>query len=142
MNTRNLIVKLAGISLVALAGGASALTACSGDNSNGNPAPTQNDSGSATDSTMMMGDDSSMGGDSTSSSSSGGDSSSGGMDVVTIDTGGCISDAANCNSCYTASQAMTDPYNACSPYTVNCSPFKNSTRITGLSSDGGVPLVP
>jgi hypothetical protein len=141
MNTRSLILKLAGVSLVALAGGASALTACSGDNSNGNPAPTQNDSGSATDSTMMMGDDSSMGSD-TSSSSSGGDSSSGGMDVVTIDTGGCISDAANCNSCYTASQAMTDPYNACSPYTVNCTPFKNSTRITGLSSDGGVPLVP
>jgi len=139
MNTRKLVMKLAGVSLVALAASAGSLAACSGDNSNGgNPAPTGNDSGSATDSTMMMGDDSSMGSDTSTSTDTGG----GGMDVVTIDTGGCVSDASTCNTCYTASQAMTDPYNACSPYTVNCSPFNNSTRITGLSSDGGVPQVP
>lgn len=144
MNTRKLFLKLAGVSLVAISAGAASLVACSGDSSNGgNPAPTGGDSGSSSDVTMggdtSPGDDSSMGSDT--GTSSGGDSG-GGMDVVTIDTGGCMSDASTCNTCYTASQAAVDPYNACSPYTVNCVPFSNSTRITGLSSDGGVPLVP
>ena len=142
MNTRKLVMKLAGVSIVALAASAGTLIACSGDNSNGgNPATTGGDSGSGGDVTMggdtATGDDSSMGSDTSTSGDSGG-----GMDVVQIDTGGCVSDASTCNTCYSASQAATDPYNACSPYTVNCVPFSNSTRITGLSSDGGVPLVP
>ena len=139
MNTRNLILRLAGVSLVSVAASVAAV-ACSGDNSNGNPAPTQNDSGT-TDSTTS-GDDSSTGDDSSmGTDSSTGTDSGGGMDVVLIDTGSCVSDAATCNSCYNATQAAQDPYNACTPYTVNCTPFDN-TRITGLSSDGGVPLVP
>ena len=97
---------------------------------------TQNDSGVGSDVTTS-GDDSSMGLD-----TSNGMDSGAGMDVVIISTDGCVSDAANCNTCYTATQAAQDPYNACSAYTVNCTPFDNKTRITGLTADGGVPAVP
>jgi hypothetical protein len=34
-----------------------------------------------------------------------------------------MSDAATCNSCYSATQAAQDPLNACAPETVNCIPF-------------------
>jgi hypothetical protein len=88
---------------------------CSSSNSN-NPAPSSREGGA--DSTAS----SSSGGGSGSSSGSVGDSS-GGADVPVIDTGSCVSDASNCNSCYTAQQAASDPLNACAPSTVNCIPF-------------------
>jgi hypothetical protein len=46
---------------------------------------------------------------------------------------------SNCNSCYDPAQAMKDPYNACSPYTVNCTPFDNKGRVPGFPN---VPQVP
>ncbi len=135
MNTRTMIFRLAGISLVAVASSALAI-ACSGDDNNSNPAPTQNDSGMGADVTMT-GDDSSMGSD----TSTPGDSGMG-MDVVIISTDGCASEASTCNTCYNATQAAQDPYNACTAYTVNCTPFDNKTRIMGLAADGGIPSVP
>jgi hypothetical protein len=135
MNTRTMFFRLAGISLVAVASSALAI-ACSGDDNNGNPAPTQNDSGTGSDVTMT-GDDSSMGTDTSTSTDSGT-----GMDVVIISTDGCVSEASTCNTCYTSTQAAQDPYNACTPYTVNCTPFDNKSRIMGLAADGGIPAVP
>ena len=133
--------RLALLATIALAAAATGL-ACSGDNSSGgNPAPTVMDSGAATDSTT--GTDTSTGGDSATPDGGSDPGDSGGtIDVVIIDTGGCVSDASVCNSCYTATQAQQDPYNACSPYTVNCSPFDNKTRTPGFGTSGGVPQVP
>jgi hypothetical protein len=137
MNTRTMILRLAGISLVGVAASALAI-ACSADDNNGNPAPTQNDSGMGSDVTMT-GDDSSMGTDTGNTVM---DSGTVGMDVVIISTDGCVSEASTCNTCYTATQAAQDPYNACTAYTVNCSPFDNKSRIMGLAADGGIPSVP
>jgi hypothetical protein len=107
-----------------LASSAAALVACGGDDSNANPQPQQHDSGTGVDGSMT--------GD------SGGNSDSGGnMDSGLPDTGNCVSDAATCNSCYSAMQAAQDPYNACAPSTANCVPFANGTRVPA-----NVPRVP
>jgi hypothetical protein len=104
--------------VVAIVAAASAVVvACSGDDNNGNPQPTV-DSGMQGDSTMPMGDDSSMPGTDSSMVS---DST-----TPPIDTGACKSDGGTCNSCYTAMQAMQDPYNACNAYTSKCIPFDPS----------------
>jgi hypothetical protein len=48
------------------------------------------------------------------------------LDTNLPDVGSCVSDAATCNSCYTPAQ---DPLNGCSPWSVNCIPFDNATRV-------------
>jgi len=108
--------RLAIIALV-VTGSAALAYGCSSNDTGNNPGPSSHDGG-GTDSTAS----SSSGGGSGSSSGTVGDSS-GGADVPVIDTGTCTSDAAACNSCYTAAQAAQDPLNACAPETVNCIPF-------------------
>ena len=120
MNTTK-ISRLAAIALF-LGAASSAAVACSGDDNNGNPAPST-DSGTGSDVTMQ-GDDSSMGTDSTTPP---GDSTSP-IDAPSLDTGSCKSDGGTCNSCYTAAQAAADPYNGCSTYTAACIPF-DPTRV-------------
>jgi len=115
------ISRIAAVALF-LAAASAAAVACSGDDNNGNPAPTT-DSGMASDVTMQ-GDDSSMGTDSTSPI---GDSTAP-VDAPSLDTGSCKSDGGTCNSCYTATQAAADPYNGCTVYASTCIPF-DPTRV-------------
>jgi len=124
MNTRKIVLNLGAVSLLAL-GASLGAAACSGDSSSNNPTPTQTDSGMGTDSTMMMGDDSSTGDSAATTDSSMTTDSGTVQDTSLPDVGNCMSDASNCNSCYTPSQ---DPLNACSPYTANCVSF-DKTRV-------------
>lgn len=119
MKTYKLALRFLSIAAIA-AVASSVAVACSGDDNNGNPSPTA-DSGSGNDGTMT--EDSSNGTD----SSNGSDTSTA-SDGPSLDTGSCKSDAGTCNSCYSATQAAADPYNACSQYTANCIKF-DSTRV-------------
>jgi len=119
MNSHKLSLRLAYLALAATAAMATAY-GCSGDDTSNNPGPSSHDGGGSDSTASSSGG--SSGGSSGSSSGTVGDSS-GGADVPVIDTGSCTSDAATCNSCYTAAQAAQDPLNACAPETVNCIPF-------------------
>ena len=112
--TRNLSLRLTLVASVALFGVVSAY-GCSSSSGNGNPGPSSHEGG--TDGTASSSGGSSSGG------SSSGSSNESGADVPIIDTGSCVSDAATCNSCYSAAQAAQDPLNACAPETANCIPF-------------------
>lgn len=114
--------KLARVAAIGLAATLASVlaVACSGDDNSGNPQPTT-DSGAAPDGTTP-GDDSSTGSDSSTVADTGS------IDALSLDTGSCKSDASTCNTCYTAGQAATDPYNACSQYTANCVSF-DPTRV-------------
>ena len=112
MKSSTLFAPLAAVAIILSA--AAGLGACSSDDSS-NPQPVVRDSGTAADSTT--GGDSSTGGDTGTM-----------MDSAALDTGSCMSDAASCNSCYSPTQNMADPYNACSSATANCIKFDN-TRV-------------
>jgi hypothetical protein len=118
MNFRTVSLRLVTFALVACAASVTAY-GCSGDDSNAGPSASSNEGGDSTASSSSGGSSGSSG----SSSGSVGDSSGGTDAPVIIDTGACASDAATCNSCYTAMQAAQDPLNACAPETVNCIPF-------------------
>ncbi len=137
MKAHRFTFHLAAASMLAMAVGSFA-GACSSNSNGGNPAPSGDDGGDAT-SSSSSGAGSSSGTGSSSGSSSGAGSSSGSSSGGLPDTGACMSDASTCNSCYTAQQAMQDPLNACSPYTANCTPFSNKTRVPGWPN---VPQVP
>ena len=111
MKYSTLFAPLAAVAIILSA--AAGLGACSSDDSS-NPQPVVRDSGAAGDSTT--GGDTSTGGD------------TGTTDSAALDTGSCMSDAANCNSCYSPTQNMADPFNACSPATASCIRFDN-TRV-------------
>jgi hypothetical protein len=117
MNAHKLTLKLTGLAIAATTASVLAFFGCGGTN-NGNPMPTQRDSG--TDSTTSHAD----GG----GHMDGGGGDTGGMDTSLPDTGSCKSDSSACNSCYTDAQASTDPLNACSEYAKNCVSF-DKTRV-------------
>ena len=128
MRTQNLWIKV-GVAAIAIFGASATAIACSGDDNKGNPTPSGEDaaadqtssSGSSTagSSTSGASSGSSTTGSSTSGSSSG--SSTTGSSTSGSGDSGCVQDATpNCSSC------ATDPYNACSAFTVNCVPFNNS----------------
>ena len=105
MKTTKLTIALATFALTI---SSAAFVACGGDDSQ--PAgPQQHDASAPTDSG--------------SNPDMGTTHMDGGSDSNIPDTGSCMSDAANCNSCVTPAQ---DPYNACSSATTNCVPFDPS----------------
>jgi len=136
MRPQNVAFHVAAGSLLAMAIGSFA-GACSSNANGGNPSPSTEDA--STDVTSSGSSGGSSGGSGGSSGGSGSSSGGGLTDAPSFDTGSCVSDASACNSCYSAVQAAADPYNACSPYTVNCTKFDN-TRVPLI--DGGVPPVP
>lgn len=111
-----------------------ALAACSSDSAN--PGPTVFDSGAdvghskQTDATSSDGSKAETGVTKTRDGSAP-PPHDGGVDALPFieaglpDVGACVSDAANCNSCYTPAQ---NPLNGCSAAAANCMPFDN-TRI-------------
>ncbi len=110
MNTRQTLYRLSAVAFVALAGSVAAVACSSNNNSTPNSGTDAGEDGTA----------------STSSSSGGSSGGSGGSSsgaACTPDGGA----NAPCNSC---AAGITidggDPYNACSPYTVNCIKFDNS----------------
>jgi hypothetical protein len=118
MKTSKLTIALASFALAISS--SSAFIACSSDDSS-QPGPSGHDASTS---------------DSQTTDSNNTDSNMN-PDTADLDTGSCMSDAATCNSCYTAQQAAADPYNACSSATANCVPFNNATRVPA-----NVPPVP
>jgi len=129
MNARKLTLVFASMALAGATVSVSLFAGCGSDN-NGNPAPTNLDSG---------GPDSTNHTDTGTGPDSSAPSPEGGSDVVTPetstlpDTGGCVSDSSACNTCYNDAQAKVDPYNACSPYTAACVP------VTLTVPDAAIP---
>jgi hypothetical protein len=120
MNSVNKTFRLTALSVLT-AFAVAAAAACSGDDNNSNPAPTT-DSGSTGSDVTVSGDDSSTPtGDS--STTPPGDSTTPPIDAPSLDTGSCKSSMTTCNTCYTAAQAATDPYNGCTTYTAACQGF-------------------
>jgi hypothetical protein len=133
MNAHKLRLGLATALLATAAISASVFVACSSSNGT-NPAPTVRDAGpdstSKTDAPTSHADGN-TGKDTGPPGTDGGQTkdsghskdTGGGVDSGPPDTGACKSDSGTCNSCYTAAQAASNPYTACSPYTKNCVPF-------------------
>ena len=130
MNTHKLTFGVATLALVATTLSLFVSTGCSGDDSTADSGPTNRDSGGSSDSTTGTTDSGKEKKDGTSPNSdapvetdAGGDASDAPEDVVSLDTGACVSESGSCNTCYDDAQAAANPYNAGSPFTANCIKF-------------------
>jgi hypothetical protein len=125
MNTHKLTVGVATLALVATS---TSLLLFAGCSTSSNPAPSStidSSTDSPTPDTSTAGNDTGVAIDSPVAVDSGTDAvaDTAVVDVVSLDTGSCVSAMSTCNTCYTDAQAAANPYNACSPFTTNCVPF-------------------
>jgi hypothetical protein len=132
MTTHKLTLGIATLAIAATTTSILLSVGCS-NSSSGEPAPTR-DSGSdsTTGDSGNSGSDSGVGTDSHVSADAATDApaaTDGATDAVSLDTGSCTSEASTRNTCYTDAQAAANPYNACSPYTVNCVPFTTAVPM-------------
>ena len=125
MNTHKVTFGLATLAVVAATGAVVFFAGCS-TSSTTNTGPTMD---ASPGSDASKGSETSTGKKDTGSSTDSpvetdaGDAAVDVADTGPTETPDCGSDSATCNSCLTEAGAIADPYNACSPYTVNCVPF-------------------
>ncbi len=135
MNTHKVTFGIATFALVATAASLLVFTGCGGGDNTADSGPSNRDSGGV-DSTTEV-DSGKKPGKEAGSSNDGGKtkdaSADSSKDAVSLNVGDCAPETTTCNSCYSDAQAAADPYNTCSPYTVNRVPF-DPTRVP----EGGV----
>jgi hypothetical protein len=131
MNTHKLTFAVPTLALLATMFSLFVFTGCSGDDSAVDSGPTARDSGidssttATTDSGKEQKDGTTPGSDARTENDAG-DAGDALEDVVSLDTGACVSESGSCNTCYDDAQAAANPYNACSPFTATCIKFDPS----------------